>query len=321
MKMKKIITAASLAGFVAMPGSALGQAATSDVVGYYTQTLNPGFNILGVALHSAPVATGTFESDLTDTDGPDFTTVLTDTNATYLLEVETGPQAGAVAEITAQTATTLTVDGGLPTGGADYTIRTALTLNELFPDGTLRSGFGAADSDVVFLPDGTGGFDQFFFSSIGTEFRSVTDAFNSPPRPISVFYPDALFVQITDTARTVVIAGDLKSTGTVVAAESGFNLVASPGPVGTTLGNSNLSASLDSGFGAADSDVVFLPNGPGGTFTQYFFSSLAPGSWRLATDAFGASQDDVELTSGFFIQRNDVSTAVIAAVPDFYAGL
>ena len=309
---------------VGLASTAFGQA-TSSVVGYVTEDLIPGFNPIGVTLHNNIVATGTFTGELVDA-GADFVAALPDfAETTYLLEITSGDQSGAVAIIDSVTATELTLSSALGAGNADYQIRAAATLNDLF-GGQLGSGVNSTSAgvDIVWVQrlDGTG-FDQYFFSSIGNEFRLTTAAFAAPPAPISVFYPDAIFIEVTDSSSTteVVIAGGVKTTGTVVTLDNGFNFVASPGPVGVTLGTSGFSDFLTEGLSAAVSDVVWLSDGAGG-FIQYFSNNLAsnPG-WRLTTQAFGANQDDVELSSGMFIERLGESTAGVATLPDFFDAL
>ena len=76
MKMNKIITAATLAGFLGLAGSASAVTATSNVVGYETVTLQPNqFNLVGFRLHGTERSSGTFDGS-TDTS-------LTDSSANF----------------------------------------------------------------------------------------------------------------------------------------------------------------------------------------------------------------------------------------------
>ena len=322
----KMTTLKSVAIAVGLASPAFGQAATSPVVGYYTETLNQGFNAVGVSLHEKVTTSGTFTAELTDTT-QDFTALLADADATYLLEITSGAQNGAVAVITDFTATSLTVEGGtdIGAGTSTYTIREAATLNEIFGDTLVGSTFVGPTTDIVFVPNGTGGFDQFANNTGGNggegQFRNTAGGFFTQlDEEVILFYPDGVFVQqASATPNDLVISGALKTTGTVVAAESGFNLVASPAPVGATLGNSGLQDSLTgAGFVGPTTDILFLPNGSG--FTEYAFNTSAS-EWRLTSAFFGASQNDVVLPSAFFIQRNGDSTAALAETPDFFANL
>lgn len=319
----KMTTLKSVAIALGLASSAFGQA-TSPVVGYYTETLVQGFNAVGVSLHSSPVTSGVFSDELED-ENQDFTALLSDTSATYLLEITSGPQNGAVAVVLSNTATTLTVEGGaLGAGAAEYTIREAATLNELFGDTLAGNTFVAPTNDVVFVPNGLGGFDQFSLNTSGNggegQFRPTSSFFVPLQEEVTLFYPDGVFIQqASATPNELVISGALKTTGTALAANTGFNLVASPAPVGSTLFNSGLQDSLEGGtFVAPTLDVLFLPDGAG--FTQYAFNSGAS-EWRLTSSFFTGNQNDVELPSAFFIQRAGGDTTAVASTPGFFQAL
>lgn len=319
-------TLKSVAIAVGLASSAFGQA-TSPVVGFVTEDLVTGFNPIGVTLHQPILTTGTFESELTDSEGNFSTSLDNFDEVTYLLEITSGPQSGAVAIIDSATDTTLTLSSELGAGNADYSIREAATLNDLF-GGQVSGGIQptAANVDTIFVQRlGGDGFDQYFFSTFqgANEFRLTTSAFAPAARDAVVFYPDALFIDVGDTSLTesVTIAGSLKTTGTVVSAETGFNFVAAAAPAGLTLGNSGFESFLTQSLQSTTADLVFVSTG-GSNFTQYFFSSFAnnPG-WRLTTAAFGADQSAVPLSSAMFIQRRGASTAGVANVPPFFSSL
>ncbi len=325
MKATTLKKAAALAGSVSLlAGSAFSQTAVSGAGGYTTESLIVGFNLLGISLFEPIDVSGTIDSEadnvITDADPGDLTTILDDPDATYLIEILSGPQAGAVAEITGITATELTLDGAIGAGTADYQVRAAPTLNDVF--GTELAGGPSVGptTDIVWLPDGQGGFNQYAYSTLGSEYRS-TDAFFLPAgKPISIFYPDALFVQVADTAKDIVITGMVKTTSTVVAASGGFNLAAVNAPVGQTFGNSGLESFLNGGPSVgATTDIVWLPDGAG-DYAQYAFSTLG-NVWRDTSSFFVGDASDVELTSGIFIQRNGDDTAGAITVPSFYENL
>ncbi|MFC0017398.1 hypothetical protein ACFFQ7_06690 [Roseibacillus persicicus] len=307
-------TLKSVAIAVGLCSSAFGQA-TSPVVGYTTENLQTGFNLFGVTLHSKPVASGTFESDLTDDDA-DFAAVLVDAEATYLLEVESGAQAGAVAEISGNTATSLTA-GGLVTGAAEYSIREALTLEDVFGT-SLTGSFNATAADIVWIPDGLGGFNQYFYSTTGSQFRPTNAPF-AVAEPVPVFYPDGMFVEVKSGSPSVTVSGDLKEGATAVSNMQGFNVAANPGPVGVTLGTIGLEATLTGSFNATAADIVWLPDGAGG-FNQYFFNSTAS-VWRPTSSPFSGDSSEVVVPSAFFIERKTPGTTVVANTPSYYAGL
>jgi hypothetical protein len=324
MKATTLKKAALLAGSLSfLAGSAFSQTAVSGAGGYTTYNLGVGFNLIGISLFDPVIVSGTIDAEagavITDA-GVDFTAALpTPTTTKYLIEILSGAQSGAVAEIASvDSATQITLDGPVGAGTADYQIRKAPLLGDIFGT-TLQGGANAAAADVVWLPNGAGGFNQFFYSTVGNQFRSSAAPFGALPNGVPVFYPDGMFVQVKTTAKNVVVTGMVKTTGTVVAANTDFNLTAVNAPVGQTLGNSGLQSFLQSGPNAAGADVVWLTNGVG-AFTQYFFSSVSS-QWKLSSSAFGPDQGGVAMTSGIFIQRKGASTAGQLTVPAFYANL
>ena len=322
MKTKALHALAAIGLTALITGSASAQTAVSKPVGYYTENLGTGFNLVGVNLHGKVLASGTLTAesgaDVTDST-KDFSTILNDATATYIIEFASG----TVAEITNVAGDTLTLAGAVGAGvGADYSIRQAETLASVF--GTnLTQGATDASADVVWVPDGTaGGFTRYFSSSLGGgEFRDATNAFASPAKPPVVFYPDAVFVERKGGAIDIVISGAVKTTGTVVNMPTGFYPVTVSGPVGSTLQNSGLGSVLTAGATDASADVVWVPGAPG-VFDRYFVSSLgAPGEFRDATNAFSPLPGDVDLGSAVLIERKGASTSAEFAVPSFYSSL
>jgi hypothetical protein len=322
MKATILKKAAVLAGSLSfLAGSAFSQTAVSGAGGYTTYNLAVGFNLIGISLFDPVALNGTIDSEagatITDAD-VDFTTL---TGGTYLIEILSGAQSGAVAEIASVVdADNITLDGALGAGTADYQIRKAPTLEELFGDSLAGAAtVPNATTDRVWLPDGSGGFVQYFRHTGTGQYRRVSLPFGATAG-VPVFYPDALFVQVASAPKNVVITGMVKTTGTVVSANNGFNLVGVTPPVGSTFANSKMKDFLTASTGPAPTaatDRVWLPK-PGG-FDQFFVNSA--GLWKTVSLPFGATQDATPLTSGLFIQRAGADTAGVLDVPSFYANL
>lgn len=316
--------------------AAFAQTATSNTVGYVTESLAVGFNLIGLSLHDQTVASGTFESEsmspvtldagtaderivygITDVD-IDFATIDPGAAATLLLEIESGAQTGAVAEVDSVDGDTIYLSESLGAGAAEYNVRKAATLDDIFGT-SLQGGATSGTADIIWLPDGSNSYSQFFYSTVGSEFRDVTAPFVAASAPVSVFYPDAIFVQVKGSSKDVVFAGEVKTVDTVFNAENGFNLVAVAGPVGQTLSNSSLSEVLTASSTSGNADIVWVPDGAG-AYTEYFYSSVS-NQWKLTSSPFGSSQDEVSLPSAIFIQRKGTSTAGVMTLPTTYQAL
>jgi hypothetical protein len=326
MKATILKKAAIFAGSLSfLAGSAFSQTAVSGAGGYTTYNLATGFNLMGVSLFDPVALNGTIDAEagatITDAD-VDFTT-LNNPKATYLIEILTGAQSGAVAAIASiDSATQITLDGALGAGTADYQIRKAPTLNEVF-GASLAGGAALLPTvDRVWLPDGSGGFNTYARNTTGNEYRPTGAFFTAVTKDVSILYPDALFVERKGGATSVVVTGMVKTTDTVVSANKGFNLAAVNAPVGQTFGNSGLQAFITGGAALLPTvDVIWLPNGAGG-FATYAFNTTA-GVFRPTGGFFTGDASDVPLTSGLFIERKpaNADTAGRITVPSFYANL
>lgn len=301
-----------------LAGSAFSQTAVSGAGGYRTQTLGQGFNVVGVNLHNPVLVSGTIDTEAGADVGDsavDYTAILADAAATYIFEVTSGVQDGAIAFITASANGSVTVEGAIGAGvGESYSIRQAPTLNDTF--GALNPGFTAASADVVYITTGVGGaFDTYFQHTTG-EFR-VSGSFANPPKPISFLYSDGLLVErkLADPV-DVVITGMVKTTGTVVNLPVGFGPIAVAPPVGGTLQDSGLAAVLGTGFTAASADVIYVPTAPG-AFDQYFVHTT--GAIRAAGSF--ADAPPVPVDNGLLVETKGAGSAGLYALPAFYANL
>jgi hypothetical protein len=286
-----------------------------------------GFTPVGVNLHGEVLLSGTIDSvngagnEFTDA-AANFTSLLSTVNLaanTYLFEVTSGTQNGAVAVITDATSTTVTVEGtGLAAGTASYTIRKAKTLNEFFGTGDnaqLSGSFNSNSSDVVWLPDGSGDYDTYYYNSNFNEFRSTKNQFSSPSKPISFFYPDGAFVEVKSTPKTVTVFGEVKTTATIIAAPSGFSVFSVPSPLGQTLDELGIKDDLTKSFNSVGADVVWVGDGAGG-YDTFFVHNL--NVWRSTESQFSGDEGAKIVTGAVAIQRKGSATSMRAELPTFF---
>jgi hypothetical protein len=311
----------SLIAAAALCGVALGQTtATTTPVGYTTQTLATGFNLVGLTLHPSPLASGAFETvdgnTLTDND----VTFAPVAGRSYVLEITSGPLNGYIQEVPAASisANTITTPQNLATmglaAGVNYKLRVAPTLEEVFgtTDSILKKGATAAAADIVWVPNGSGGYDRYFLNTL----NAWRNAAGGAAPNIPLVYTDGFFVERKDPAVSFVHSGEVKTGPTVSAVSTGFNLLSTVYPAGVTLQNLGLDDDLKRGATAAAADLVWVPNGTGG-YNRYFLNTL--NAWRNA--AGGEAPANLALTSAVFIERKDPAANFGLTPPQSYSTL
>lgn len=165
--MKKTTLLAGASALAATIGLSYGQAFTTPV-GYHTETVEAGFNVIGVNLVDAPLVssalTGVAGATLTDAN-VDFAAALPD-GALYSVEFANGATSRIASIDDANNITTadeLTLDAD-PANNS-YIIRKVRTLADYFGADN-SAGFlgGAADTaDNIWIPDGEG-FKKAYYS-------------------------------------------------------------------------------------------------------------------------------------------------------------
>jgi hypothetical protein len=164
----------------ALAGLAISQSLFAQVystpVGYHSHTLTRGFNVLGLTLHTPVLASGNFEtvngSQLSDTELA-FSPVA---GRTYILEINVAGNSslvGTIQEIAAASisGTTITTPDNLGSlglaAGDTYSLRLAPTFEEVFTTvprssgGVLDDALSAGSADIIWIPNGSGGYNQY----------------------------------------------------------------------------------------------------------------------------------------------------------------
>ena len=338
--LKKAALAAGSLSFLA--GSALAQTAVSGAGGYSTENLlgDGAFNLIGATLHEPIVVSGTFDSQtatsLTDNE-VDFSATLT-AGTTYLVEI-TGATAseGMVIEATTWSGNDITGLSGIVADDAtDYNIRASATISSIFGaanESGLGSGGTDATSDVVWVPNGSGGFNRYFFAD-GSDFFvpagwNIIGGGDPSPATAPINYIDGFFVQRKATGTLpLVITGMVKTDNTSLPISetigSGFNYFGAAYPVGMTLDNSNFANFVTSGGTDATSDIIWMPDGAG-SYDRDFLADgsdfFVPAGWNRIGG--GGSGGATPVTTGFVLQRlaGSGDTNGLVTPPAFYANL
>jgi hypothetical protein len=340
--MKTLIPLTALAALVASGTIHAQTPAFSKPSGYVTTPLLQGFNLIGLNLQTASLASGKFETvaatTLTDNDS----TYAPVSGRTYVLEITSGTISGSIFEVPAanisgSTITVTTVPAtnlvtlGLTTNDT-YSLRIAPTLEEIFTTvplaqgGVLVPALDAVSADNIWLPNGNGGYVLYYLRSGSPRaFRAVVGDALAPNTPI--IYSDGFFVQKkTGAAASLTVTGDVKAVGTTSVITQGFNPVNLVAPVGLNLFNAGLEDDIQAGLDATAADLVWVQQS-NLSYKQYFRrGNLATGSWRDAANPGAAltqqQAEAVALSGAVLIQRKGAgNTNLDLKVPTNYSNL
>jgi hypothetical protein len=297
-------------------GLASATTAYTTPVGYTTQPLNANqFNLLGLTLQNPVVVAGNLEdvsgAVLTDSDIADFAAVLP-AGSTYIIEITSGEALGTSQDFVTRSGSTVTLPSAVAGLAATdtYQIRIAPTIEQIFnTDGSvLQRGLTSATADIIYIPNGTGGYNQYWTNNAGS-IRNFVGGTAAPNIP--VVYMDGVLIQKRATSSSLIVTGEVKTIGSTTVAVKGFNPIGTIYPVGTTLQNFGLDDDVQRGLTSATADIVYISNGSGG-YTLYWLNNA--GSWRNFVGG-AAAAPDIPLSSAIFIERKPVSSLALDLTP------
>jgi len=322
----------------ALTGASQAQTTVSTTpVGYTTQSLSKGANLVGITLHNPVLSNGAFSAvSGTQLTAPNLT-LSPVAGRTYILEITSGTLAGVIQEIPAASisGTTITTSQNLASLGLavgnSYKLRLAPTLEEIFTTtplnngGVLHAALNPTSADVVSIPNGAGGYDRYYLRSGTTPaFRNVATNIASPNVP--VIYVDGILIdKKTTTAAALTATGEVKTTGSNTVVVKGINPVGIVAPVGLNLFNAGLEDDLFAALNATSADIVWVQQ-PNLSYRKFFRRSGASGGWRDVANASvnltQAQAEAVTLSSAIIIERKGASAANLDLnVPSAYTNL
>lgn len=328
-------TAIAVAGVLtALPGVVEAQTAAAPVVGTQTQTLIQGFNYIGLTLHKEIIVSGTIDAVASNDNGTagdvsDDYGIITENDvalttplgasgsATYILEITSGSLSGTIQEVTSWTNNTITIPDDLAAeslvSGTTYQIRRACTIADVFgPSNSAglkpTAAFNSTEADLIYLPDGMGGFKQYYYSS-HPSYSGWFQVGGAGAATEAIIYTDGFFIDRRSGSLSFKVSGSVKSVSTILAlpGSGSYTYASAVYPEGSTLGNSGLSASVKGSavFNSTEADLVYLSDGSGG-FESYYYSSHPsyPGWYKVG----GSNADATPLTRGIIIFRRGAGT-------------
>lgn len=332
MKNKLIVAiTASFFAFAAISADAQTTAVTTPV-GYHTLFIKrsptgPLFNFVGTNFTKKILAAGAITM-------PEAANVITDANANFTTSLAGGINlfveitsntgggvttvVGSNTNVTAFGATTLTTSDDLSTvsdPGDNYIVRETMTIRDIFGPNNEAGLAGQAAgvlADVIWVPNGSGGFDQIFYNTVNNPMFGITAGWKRVGSgdanfgTFPVYFTDGIYIERklnpfpNNTDVDIVITGHVDTEPVVIPVVTGFNYFDRRYPVGATLGNCNLYGvdldgnglftgpgesapaagvppaigSLDpAGAGPSGNDVVWLQTADRLSFDQYFFNT------------------------------------------------
>lgn len=332
---KSLLAGAS--AFAVALGVAGAQTAFTTPVGYHTETVKQGYNVIGVNLVEAPLVSSSLTAVagtlLTDANnGINIAAALQPAGATFSIEFANGAW-GVIASATANSVTTTTnISASLDATAANnkYVIRKVKTLGDLFGDTNsagLKQG-GATTADVVWIPKGAA-FDKAYYAAANaitgaTAGWRLVGGGNTDQKGYAVPVTAGLIIEKKDAGDlNLTFTGHVKLTKTQVAVDAPYTYLSRVYPTGSTLGNSGLDASVVKGAATAASNI-WLAKGPSAFDKAYFANANAiagvTAGWKLVGGG-NTDQAGTALTSGFILERRKDAFTATLTPPDFYSSL
>jgi uncharacterized protein (TIGR02597 family) len=195
--------------------------------------------------------------------------------ATHYVLIVSGPQRGTGLPITANTTSTVTVTGIIPSlvaGSDEFEIVPFQTLASLFgdPPTNLAGGSNAGSADKVVIE----GVRYFFKTTAG--WRLETAPFGADMANAVIANLSGVSIIRLGAATTVNVRGIIRSTRAVIPIATGTSLASWPYPGAVTLSSSGLQSTLTGAASAGAADKVVL-NG-----VRYFYKTplRLVGAWR-----------------------------------------
>ena len=306
-------------------------AVETDPVGYVTLTVNGSsdgsvaYTPLSLSLEKPVQASGALSEAPTSAVATDSSASYTPSefagtdaagNATHYLQF-TG--SGLIVDITANTATTITVDtdlSGVADSGAGYVVKEHMTISDVFGadnSAGFTTGGDATSSDLIYVmsSDGGGSYTTYYYQTDafgflgGTGWRLNGDA-STDASNITIMPDEGIIIARAAAGDlSVVLSGSVNVIDHSCALPAGFSLVSYPFPVDVTLNDSGIYSATNgyvSGGDSGSSDIVYVLQSDG-SFNNYYYQTDAFGflggtGWRLAGDASTDVGDTYSIPAG-----------------------
>ncbi len=324
-------------------------------VGYVTETI-PGkglssdpdiYKLIGLNLQSSIAFQDeitTITSSSISVDTANFTALL-DANKTYVLEVVTGAGSGLIQEVTTWNDSDITGLQDLTVFGVGegdmIALRPAFTIQDVFGSATETELIPGtlSTADIVWLPNGSGGFDRYHVQPASPPFVPspswVKVGGGAQPENTPIIYVDGLIIQRRGTNTVeLLIAGEVKTSPfTISVIQDRYNYFSSVYPAllsdgaptsgEPTVASQGIDAQMQAGS-VTTADILWIPQA-NGSYIRYFNNPPAPPfKPDQSFDIVGGGAVDpatIKLSSGFIIQRRGPDANFSITPPSGYSDL
>jgi len=308
---------------------------STDPVGFITLTIKGTDNSDGLSAVSVPMLSASLHSGvvyavnaktITDNNASwatgDYATPDPNGNPSHYIEITNHTDAtkvGLVYEITASDGgnKTLTLaDDATVLAGASYTVRKCRTLGDIFGDtnaaGLTQGSSSSADILYKVGVDGTGNlaWQIYFYQEApifagGNGWRQLGKSGSADMKDVGVFPDEGLIIKRrSGPDLSVTLTGSVKTSNSLTALKTGFNLVSLSYPVDISLENLglyNADGSLLTAGSTSTADRIYYVN-DAGQFDIFYYQQapiFAGGNgWRKLGASASADQKDSVIPAG-----------------------
>jgi hypothetical protein len=253
----------------------------------------------------------------------------------HILEITNGAHEGFWTEVTATTATTVTVASALPTGldtSTKLVLRKLPTLGSWVGSSMIASGLSVVDGVNANPPD-----EIQLFNSVTQSAQTAVYVTTGAGVPVDGWYDFVTQQDLTDepiypgeavvvkryssSPLTFVSSGEVKTTKTQVDIRPNFNWVGSPYAVDSNLGNMNFAATLNKEDGdpstTPEADFLDILAADQSTESHVALDPVLGAGNIMANFVTQADATTVPIVggSGFIINRNSAATASSITLP------
>lgn len=333
----------SLLCFSDLVSSSHGQSTSisSDAIGYYRMTINPGFQTVSVSLLNEAAFTSKIGSSTSTTISSSYTGAqlgaIIDTAKQYYVEISDGPSSvndslvghrfevdevvTDIANSNVITIDTSSVQNTLasvpPLTDYQLELREHVTMNGVFDKTKFKGGANVGVADQLLIFNGST-YDTYYLFESGAVKLWVGSGFSLQDNKPLFPSQGILFKRLAgQSAVNLLLKGKVRANPFRQPLAAGFNLISEGYPLSTSPSNRNADpGSFTAGTGVGNADQVSVFNGTiYDTYYLYTISNIK--FWRKLNAGFGnfSATDIFEYNKAVFMKRQSADSDYRVSLP------